>query len=205
MNPEQIGDHISIIEVSPPAIFSRAVDIMGGHDGQSGEPALVLEAEFVGHDHRNEADDGQATVAEDSDHSRAVEKATNDQEDSVDGHEDQDKASQGVDHRPVAALLLAVAVARCVDLKLQGCGCGLVNVGTIDELDVVVGGVLPKGVCVLQGVDSIVLNILHVSPILHLDGTQHEGGDESEEGATHNQDLFEEGLTGDGAFDVLAP
>jgi len=110
-------------------------------------------------------------MAEDADHSRAVEKATNDQEDSVDGSENHDKASHGVRHRPVAACLLAVDVARFVYCKHQVFGSFLVRVGAINELDVVKCGVLPVRVIESCGGVPSVLNCQHVSPLLHLVAT----------------------------------
>ena len=171
MGPDQLGDQFSIILVRPCEIVFSFGDSAGGHGGHCSELALVLEAELVGQDHRNEAKDGEATVAEDANHSGAVEKATNDQEDSVDGHKDENKASHGVGHRPVTAFFLAVVVARSIDYKLQGCSGWLIRVGAVDELDVVVGGVLPKSVIVCDTVVEIVLNCQYVAPLLHLVGT----------------------------------
>jgi len=103
-------------------------------------------------------------VAEETNHTRLVEPGTQDENAGIDCDQDKDPATEGVDDRPGAALLLTLLVTSLIDGELQRFSCFIVREGSIDKHNVVEGGVLPLSVVVVDRVVKVVLDHQNVAP-----------------------------------------
>ena len=82
-------------------------------------------------------------MAEYSKHPAAIYPTTQDEKNSVYGHENKREACQAVNNGPLGALFLARLVTSLIDRVLELFGLVLVRVRLVEELNVVVGRVLP--------------------------------------------------------------
>ncbi len=72
----------------------------------------------MSHNQSRQVEYQKEMVAEDSDHTRFVEPAAKDEKSSIDAHQDESPARQGIDHRPLTTFLLTIQVTGFVDLSL---------------------------------------------------------------------------------------
>ncbi len=78
-------------------------------------------------------------MAEEANHARFVEPCTQDQNGGIDSDQDENPASEGIDDRPCAAMLLALLITGRVDGQFECLGLNIIRVRAINELDVIIG------------------------------------------------------------------
>ena len=154
---------------------------------------------------RSQVEYQQEMVAEHAYHPWLVEPAAKHDQASIDAHQNQCPASQGVHNRPLAAFLLAIEVACRIDCTFQLGGCGIVLERLIVVADVVVSGVLPPGLVEFFRDVNVVLNHKHILPLAHLITANYQAAEQSDESASCNAQFLEKWLLAHAVLYAFAP